>query len=212
MTFGDISRFFLASDAISVKFAQTISKQKTMINTKDLFAGGKQLEEKSLGMLAAVIEQNNLPGFDYYEFKRAVAMLMTMSLDEATAHKSAFQTAATMGVTKEKLVETAQYYRNLVEKENTNFAAALEKQNQTKITDKQSEIARYQDQIARNEAEITRLQEEIVGYREKANQADLQIKSDANKLDGTKEAFETTLKAVLFTIDSDIEKIHQHLS
>jgi hypothetical protein len=183
-----------------------------MINNKELFAGGKALDEKSLEMLTTVIEQNNLPGFDYYEFKRAVAMLIMMDLDEARAHKSAYQTASTVGVTKEKLIETAKYYRNLMEKEQATFATTFEKQTQLRITDKQNHVLRLKDQVARHEADVARMQEEIAAYKDKVAQAELQITSDTDKLAGTRTAFEATLKAVILGIDTDIEKIHQHLS
>jgi predicted nucleic acid-binding Zn-ribbon protein len=183
-----------------------------MLHTKDLFSGGKTLDEKSLDMLAKVIEQNNLPGFDYYEFKRSVTMLQQMALDEPTAFKSAFQTASTVGVTKEKLLETAQYYRNLMEKEQSTFSAALETQSKKRITDRQTEIQRLKDQITRHEEQLTRLQEEIAAYKNDVTQAEQQITTDTEKLATTQAAFGTTLQAILFTIDSDLEKIHQHLA
>ena len=70
-----------------------------MVTTKALFAADG-LDDRSLEFLASALEKNNLPGFDYYEFKRAVVALRQMQLDEPTAHKSAFATAATGGVTK----------------------------------------------------------------------------------------------------------------
>jgi hypothetical protein len=193
-------------------FRHLTVKLVVMINMKELFGNGQDLDEKSLDILVKTIEKNNLPGFDYYEFKRAVAMLMTMQLDESTSFKSAYQTAATLGITKEKLVESAQYYRNLVQKESANFGEALEKHNQTKIADKQNEIARYTDQIARHQADLNRLQEEIATYQAKVEQTKTQLEADSNKLSGTKSAFEKTLSSVLLTLDTDIEKIHQHLS
>ncbi|HNG89366.1 MAG TPA: hypothetical protein PK858_04155, partial [Saprospiraceae bacterium] len=87
-----------------------------MITTQSLFAADG-LDERSLDFLTKALEKNNLPGFDYFEFKRAVATLLEMKIDEDTAFKSAFATAATVGLTKEKLLDTAGYYRNLLDKE-----------------------------------------------------------------------------------------------
>ncbi|MEZ4920023.1 MAG: hypothetical protein R2792_13045 [Saprospiraceae bacterium] len=84
-----------------------------MITNQALFTSDNT-DEKSLTFLTQAIEKNNLPGFDYFEFKRAVSSLLQMDIDEATAYKSAFATAATMGLTKDKLLETASYYRNVV--------------------------------------------------------------------------------------------------
>ncbi len=182
-----------------------------MVHTKELFADGKSVDDKSLEMLVKVIEDNNLPGFDYYEFKRSVAMLKSMSLDEATAYKSAFQTASTLGLTKEKLVETAQYYRNLMEKEQAQFLAALEKQYQIRVTDKQTEMDRLRDQITRHEADINRLQEEIATYKRQVSQLESSMATDSEKIETRRTGFESTLKSVVLTIDADIEKMHQYL-
>ncbi|MCW5921355.1 MAG: hypothetical protein KIS77_03360 [Saprospiraceae bacterium] len=181
-----------------------------MVTTKSLFAA-EGLDERSLEFLASAIEKNNLPGFDYYEFKRAVVALSQMKLDEPTAHKSAFTTAATVGVTKEKLIESATYYRNLVEKEREQFDKALENQNAVKITARQEEAKRLRDQVERHKAEIARLQDEIGGYLNQIDQAEAASKLESEKLEKAKAAFEKTHKAVLLHIDKDIENMHKYL-
>ena len=77
-----------------------------MLTIKSMFQS-EDLDEKSLDFLVQALESNNLPGFDYLEFKRAVLQLQEINLDEPTAYKSAVTTAATLGITKEKLLETA---------------------------------------------------------------------------------------------------------
>jgi hypothetical protein len=183
-----------------------------MLTTKSLFSKAEGLDERSLDFLAQAIEKSNLPGFDYYEFKRAVATLESMQLDTATAHKSAFATAATVGVTKEKLVETAGFYINLLNKEKETFDAALSNQNNSKITARQTEIQRLRDQIERNKAEITRLQDQMAGYLTEIEQSEVALKTDTEKLDKTKTAFDFTHQAILLQIEKDIELMHQHIS
>ncbi len=182
-----------------------------MLTTKEIFGKGEGLDDKSLEFLSTAIEKNNLPGFDYYEFKRAVATLQSMNIDEATAHKSAFTTASTVGITKEKLLETAAYYRNLIEKEKTQFDLALENQNTQKIAKRQDEIARLKDQIERNKADVVRLQDEIAVYLQNIEKNEADLVSESEKLTKTKEAFEFTHQSMLNTIDKDIENIHKHI-
>lgn len=179
-----------------------------MITLKTLFQADG-LDDRSLEMLTKAIESNDLPGFDYLEFKRAVAALMQMNLDQPTAFKSAFTTAATMGLTKEKLLETAAYYRNIVEKESENFAKALESQQKAKITDREQEVKRLRDQIERHKSEIVRLQNELAQYLDQVANAETAIKADADRLAKTSTAFESAQKAVLLHIDRDIENIHK---
>ncbi len=181
-----------------------------MLTTKSLFSS-PGLDDRSLEFLTQAIERNNLPGFDYFEFKRAVAQLKEMKMDEPTAYKSAFTTAATMGLTKEKLLETAAYYRDVVEKEQTQFTQALETQNTTKVAGRQTEVARLRDQVERHKTEITRLQDEMAEYLAQVEQAETAAKADAEKLEKAKAAFEKTNKAVLLVIDGDVELIHKHL-
>jgi len=182
-----------------------------MVTTKSLFAS-EGVDDRSLEFLAQAIERNNLPGFDYFEFKRAVVQLKAMNLDEPTAYKSAFTTAATMGLTKEKLLETTAYYRDVVEKEQAQFTQALETQNTTKVAGRQTEVARLRDQIERHKVEIARLQDEMAGYLAQVEQAESAAKADSEKLEKAKAAFEKTNKAVLLVIDGDVELMHKHVS
>lgn len=181
-----------------------------MTTTQSLFAS-EGIDPRSLEFIAQAIEKNNLPGFDYFEFKRAVTQLAAMNLDEATAHKSAFATAATLGVTKEKLIETAGYYRNVVEKEKEQFNQALDNQTATKVAARQQEVGRLRDQIERHKTEIARLQDEIAGYLTQADIAEASVKSESEKLDKSKVAFEKAHQSVLTIIDGDVERMHKHL-
>lgn len=181
-----------------------------MVTMKSLFTADG-LDERSLEFLAAAIEKNNLPGFDYYEFKRSVASLREMQLDEATAHKSAFATAATVGVTKEKLIETAGYYREVVSKEKAQFDQALTTQTASRITGRQEDAKRLRDQIERHKTEISRLQDEIGGYLNQIEQDETAVKTESERLERTKSAFEKTHLSVVTQIDRDIENIHKYL-
>ena len=181
-----------------------------MTTTKSLFAA-EGLDDRSLDFLAAALEKNNLPGFDYYEFKRAIASLREIHLDEATAYKSAFATASTVGVTKDKLIETAGYYREVVSKEKAQFDQALTTQTASRITARQEDVKRLRDQIERHKAEISRLQDEIGGYLNQIEQDETAVKTEGERLERTKAAFEKTHLSVVTQIDRDIENIHKFL-
>ena len=191
--------------------ARSLRAQRTaMVTTKTLFSA-EGLDERSLEFLSNAIEKNNLPGFDYFEFKRAVTALAQMKLDEATSYKSAFATAATVGLTKEKLIETAGYYREVLLKEKEHFDKALDSQNATRVTSREQEIKRLRDQIERHKADIARLQDEIAGYLNQIDQAESSVKQEAEKLTKTKTAFEKTHQSLLLQIDKDVENMHKYL-
>ena len=79
-----------------------------------IFGDMHGLDEKSVDTLTKALNNANLPGFDYLEFKQSLGALSGLNMDEAMGIKSAFATAATMGVTKIKLKETAQHYKSVL--------------------------------------------------------------------------------------------------
>lgn len=181
-----------------------------MTTTKSLFSA-EGMDDRSLEFMANAIEQNNLPGFDYFEFKRAIVTLQQMNVEESAAFKNAFATAAIMGLTKEKLIETAGYYRNLLEKEKEKFNSALSNQTATKVTAREEEIKRLTDQIERHKAEIVRLQEEMAQYRTQIETAEVAVKTESEKISKANDGFERTHSAFLIQIDKDVENIHKYL-
>lgn len=211
--FATVRRFFPSGQQPKRLFRPFIANHYLiydMLTTKSLFSADG-LDDRSLEFLAGAIEKNNLPGFDYFEFKRAVVALRELQLDEATAYKSAFATAATLGLTKEKLIETAGYYRNVVVKEKEQFDEALGKQTATKVAARQDDIKRLRDQIERHKAEVTRLQDEIASYLTQIEQSDGAVKLEAEKIEKNRKAFETTHQSLLIQMDQDIENIHKLL-
>ena len=181
-----------------------------MTTAKSLFAA-EGIDDRSLEFLTNALEQNNLPGFDYFEFKRALVTLRGMEVEEGAAHKSAFATAATIGLTKDKLIETANYYRNFLEKEKEKFNTALKNQMAAKVTSREDEIKRLTDQIERHKADIARLQEEMAVYRQQIDQATTTMTTEKDKITKASDGFEKTHASVLSQIDRDIENIHKYI-
>lgn len=178
---------------------------------KEIFGNTDGLDERTLDFLAKALEKNNLPGFDFLEFKKAVAGLERLGMDEKLAFKSAFTTAETMGFSKEKLIETVGYYRNVIVAEKAAFDAAMAAQLEAKVASKDREMARLRDQIERHKAQIQRMQEEVAGYLDEVEAAEKSIEIEREKLARGQSAFEKTHAAALTELDGDVEKIHAHL-
>lgn len=178
---------------------------------KDLFAQAAGTDDKSLSFLMKALSENDLSGFDYIQFKQSVAALEKMDMDEETAFKSAFATAATMGLTKGKLIETAGYYRNILIKEQDNFAKALSNQLVTKVDAKKKDVEKLKYQIDKNKEQIKKLQDEIATYLDQVESTEASIVEEDNRITATKEKFEQTHKAVLAIVDDDVMNINKYL-
>ena len=58
---------------------------------------GKNVDPKFIDILMKAIEENNLEGFDYLEFKSSLQSLAKMSMDDATRYQSAMAMAKSVG-------------------------------------------------------------------------------------------------------------------
>lgn len=178
---------------------------------KDVFGSTTGLDQKSLDFLTQALVKNNLPGFDYLEFKQSLNALSTLNMDEATAYKSAFATASTVGLTKEKLLKTAEHYRGVIMQEKQAFDQALKKQVQQKVESKKVEVEKLKKQILDYQAQIAKLQEEITKNQQVIDHADESIQQSMDKIQQTEEQFELTFQAILNQINCDIEDIKQYI-
>ena len=178
---------------------------------KNIFGDTTGLDEKSMDFLTSALVKNNLPGFDYLEFKQSLSALASLNMDESTAFKSAFATAATVGLTKEKLLKTAEHYREVLAQENKAFDQALKKQIVQKVESKKGEMEKLKKQIQEHQEQIQKLQEQIVKNESILEHADETIQASLEKINHTKTQFESTFQAILNQINRDIEDINQYL-
>ena len=159
----------------------------------EIFEGLEGLDGKSINFLSRAIFGNNLPGFDYLEFKQSVFSLRKMELDKETAYKSAFATANTMGLTKTKLVQTAQHYKQVLDKEKEQFENALEKQVTQKVAAKREMKSKLTTKIEEYKSKIKELETKIMEFQEKIDGADDKINDAQGKFENAYGAFEKSI-------------------
>ncbi len=176
-----------------------------------IFGDHHGLDEKSVKFLTTALEKNNLPGFDYIEFKQSLSTMAGMDIPEDVAFKSAFATASTVGLTKTKLLKTATHYKKVLDTEKKQFDKALENQVQQRVGSKITEVNKLKKQITTFEAKIVELKEKIKSAQKIIDSADSEIQAAKQKIEGTREGFETTLNSIMNAIDQDIENIEKYI-
>lgn len=178
---------------------------------KDIFGTHHGLDERSMESLVGALERENLPGFDYLEFKQALERLQAMDMAEETAFKSAFATASTMGLTKDKLLKTAAHYKKVLDKEQKSFESALQKQIKAKVDGKRKEVETLRKKLQEYEAKIAELQRLKESATKTIAEADDTIKVAQDSINEVHQKFEATLKALHNQIDKDITDIERFL-
>lgn len=185
--------------------SQTSSEVATPVNVSG------SVSNKFLDVLAAALEKNNQEGFDYFEFRQALKNLSKMSMDEQTRFQSAFAMAQTMGVTPAKLVESAQYYLNVLSNEQTRFNEAHAQQRAKLIGSREDDIKNLENQIQQKTQQIAQLTQEIESSRQQSEQIRKEISDSTVKIETTKADFELTFQSVVSQLQDDVVKIQQYL-
>lgn len=162
-------------------------------------------------VLMRALEKKNLEGFDYLEFKQSVSRLTEDGMDLDTAIRSAFITGSSIGLTKEKLVKTANYYTEVLQDEKGQFMRSLEKHLADNVEGKAKQTSDLKKKIANWEAKIEQLQKQISEAQQKINSADKRIKEARNKAEANQQGFEEALRIITETIRQDVADIRRVL-
>lgn len=180
-------------------------------NLSELFGTNPELEQKFVSVFIKALEKNNQQGFDYIEFKQSLGVMAKMNIDESTAIRSAFATASTVGLTKSKLLESANFYAQVINKEKEHFDAALAKRINQKVGGKVKEVEKLKDQIIKYKEKIAQLEGQIEKHQHTIDNADEQIQAEKEKIVGTQNSFESTHENFVEQIKADIENFKTYL-
>ncbi len=173
------------------------------INLKELFDIKSEMNEKVLLKLLTAVKDGQQKDFDYLKFKQSYKSLCQMGMDESTAAKSAFLTASTMGLTKDKLMNTVQHYKNLLNKEKEQFAVALKNQIANNIDAKSLEINRLQERTEENKRKIQQLMDEQVIIESEIAKLRESAEISKSKIEDTRDQFKNTFDILYAEIEED---------
>jgi len=162
-------------------------------------------------VLFKAMEQNNIEGFDYLEFKQSLNSLKKMPMDDQTRYQSAFAMAQTMGVTVERLLQTGQHYLDVLKQEEQKFEAAVNNQKAKQIGEKEQQILKLEEAIKAKAAQIKQLTVEIEADQTKAKQMKQEMTEASVKVETTRSNFVASYEALVQQIRSDLDNIKNFL-
>lgn len=169
------------------------------------------ISDKFVEILSTALEKNNQEGFDYLEFRQALKNLSKMSMDEGTRYQSAYAMAQTMGVTNVKLIESANFYLQVLSGEQSKFNEAHAQQRTRLIGSREDDIKSLEAQIQQKTEQIQQLTQQIEEHRRQSEQIRQEISNNTLKIESTKADFDTTFNSVARHIQDDVAKMKQFL-
>lgn len=181
------------------------------INLEELFQRNENADPNIFRTLLKAIKGEYNNDFDYLSFKQSIKNLAEMELDQATSFKSAYATASTLGVTKDKIVNSAKKYLNALKGEKSSFADALNNQLHTKVDGKKKEAKELKLKIKEYEQKIAQMKKDIAIFQKKIDTVDEAMSQAKAKILATKERFENTYDSLESEITEDINHIKTFL-
>lgn len=168
-------------------------------------------DAKFTDLLLKAIESNNLEGFDYLEFKNSLKSIEAVIPDEGMRYKSAYEMSKTMGLTKDKLLQSANHYINILATEDKKFKDALANQKAKQIQGRADQLASVEKAIVDKQKMIESLTKEIEGAKSQLEAVRNEINDAVVKIDTTNQQFVASYNLVYGQIAEDIQKINKNL-
>ncbi|HEX6180941.1 MAG TPA: hypothetical protein VFZ47_06815 [Chitinophagaceae bacterium] len=145
----------------------------------------------------------NLPGPDYFEFSKMIEAMSAIP-DERSRYSAAFAGLNVQGLDKPKLLSTATEYLRILNNDAANFDSTVDATLQEKVHGKQKEISE-------KTARIEQLSKEIDDLRMQISRLNAEIKENEEKIQSNSGGYKTASEKMRARIESDIEKIKQHI-
>lgn len=159
---------------------------------------------KYKGILEEVMEKNNIEGPDFYEFYKSLNGLSGIPIPDHQKYQSAFATLSTLGLTKDKLLQSSDVYISALNTEKGMFEAHLAETNRIKVVDVETEMAKL---VEENNALQAKIQENIAKIGELNNS----VMTAKSNISSAQSAFEYTYNSFTQNLQNIVNNIKQYI-
>ena len=162
------------------------------------------VDNKFVEVLTGVIEENNLPGQDYFEFKQAVENMKALAMNDQQKFQTVFSVLGLQGCTKENLLISLDKYVELIQNEKKTFDTEMESQFQTNVHDKMSQVETAKQEKEDLNKRILELNNQILTLQQEAGAEEM-------KLRATEANFQASADIIVNEMVGDKQKISSYL-
>jgi len=161
--------------------------------------------------LAAALEQANQPGYDYFEMAQSIAAQASIIPSEALRFQSTFATISSMGITPDKLVDSAQFYLTVLKKKEDEFTKTVDQHMAEAVTSRENDVVKFDADMQSKSEMIKKLTEEINEMQQQKTAIINEVSSNKAQIEQVRNNFSATMKVFVDRINSDIDKIKMYL-
>jgi archaellum component FlaC len=201
--------FKVVDEPIEVKQIVTQQVPQPVVQTSSIIG---QEDAAIKEQLTAALAAANLPGFDYFEFARALDAQASVIPTEALRFQSVGAMASSMDATIPSILSSAQSYLKVLKQKETEFVDALNTHVSSEIGGKQSQIQDIDKQIQTMAEQIKSITDKMNTLQSQKVAMQNEIATSTADVDKVKNNFYATLKVFVDRINNDVDKIKQYLT
>lgn len=157
-------------------------------------------DNKFIELLEKVIEQNNLPGQDYFEFKQSVENMKQIAADEKTKFQMAYAVLSVQGCKKDILISSLDKYVFIIQQEKTNFDAEMKAAYNVKVQSKLNDAEKAKKELEALSKKLNELNSTIQTASQEAQAEEMKIRA-------TEANFKASADIIIAEMVGDKEKI-----
>ena len=188
------------TESISVSTTLSTPSAAQPVLDKDIYA-----------QLIRVLSENNVDGYDYFEFRGSLENMRSVIPAEGDRFKAAFAAVSSI-VSIDKIISSADFYLSKLAEKKAEFDKYVQQVTDAKVTDKEAEAAKIKEMIVAKTKEITLLNEEINKLQEVSRIKQNDAVAERAKIETVKNNFNATSNKVVTDIEADKNKISSYLN
>lgn len=158
-----------------------------------------------------LFEQANMPGPDYYEFCKVAETLEAHIPDEKTRFSAAFASLSVQGLTKNRLIEAAAHYKEVISADKVKFDLAIDNKSNAELDSRKVSVSALEKKMVDNAELIKALTKEISDAQTKIAAMKSEILEEEKRLASNKSGYNVAYEAMINRINLDIQKIQSNL-
>jgi hypothetical protein len=158
-----------------------------------------------------LLKKANLPGPDYYEFAQVLESPAMSQFDEKTKIAASFASLVAQGLTKDRLISSANQYITVIQKDKDGFEGALKAKLQNEVNSRQSQIAKIQGEIEQKTQQIQAITKSITEDQASIAKLNSEISDSSAVIQKNEGAYLAACDTFILKIQSNTNKIQQYL-
>ena len=183
--------------------------------TINAVASDNEFVEKVRQKFKDLFDVSNIPGPDYYEFRKTLDELSKEnSMPEGMLYKMCFTSIKAMNptLTKEILLTTLGQYIEIFKKDQDSFMQQLTSTIQAKAAEKQGIIDQLSKRNLEIQSSISQLQQEQQENQKKINDTQVEMLADGQKGNARQASYTFVSQAEILKLSNDLQKINEYLN